>query len=279
MQCCATLMQISGVALTSAPPPTVRTAWWICRLWARAGRPDGWHGNDFRHSGGSITAPEAAHVHRAALARDKTRFSVNPSVRRRAVHHPSQTVQPAAIVSSLSSGLSGWNSEAYQSSAAPSTLICRSSARRSHSFVIYLTLSFHNAEDPLFNLYFAHFSQMSIIPGGLFSLSDKRCIKFSFLCVSQFFILLLLIFFLEILFIMLFFIYQDEVRCLENPWCLIYPVAPLWLQEIILQVVSGKQPFRQKPSFPSVTVTHPNVQAGVTWSEKNASAGMFLKTI
>lgn len=58
---------------------------------------------------------------------------------------------------------------------------------------------------------------MSIITNGLFRLADKRRVKFYSLCVSQFFILLLLIFFLEILFIMLFFIYQDEVRRLENP--------------------------------------------------------------
>lgn len=58
---------------------------------------------------------------------------------------------------------------------------------------------------------------MSIITSGLFHLADKWRVKFYSLCVSQFFILLLLIFFLEILFIMLFFIYQDEVRRLENP--------------------------------------------------------------
>lgn len=68
-----------------------------------------------------------------------------------------------------------------------------------------------------FSFYFIHSSQMSIITRGLFRLADKCRIIFYSLCVSQFFILLLLIFFLEILFIMLFFIYQDEVRRLENP--------------------------------------------------------------
>lgn len=138
---CTALMQISGVTLNqlSVPPPRPRPRWtarWICRLWVTAGEPDGWNRNDFRHSGASVTLPEAPHVHRAALAHDKTWLLVKRSARRSAVHHPSQTVQPAVIVPSLCSHLSGWNSEASQSSAAPSTLLCRPSASCSPSFFI-----------------------------------------------------------------------------------------------------------------------------------------------
>lgn len=53
--------------------------------------------------------------------------------------------------------------------------------------------------------------------------SLSRCCSLSFMS-PQFFILLLLIFFLEILSIMLFFIYQDEVRRLDCHHCAVYPV-------------------------------------------------------
>lgn len=50
-----------------------------------------------------LTLPEAPYV----CPYDQMWFLVNPSVRRSAVHHRSQTVRPAVIVPSLCSGLSG----------------------------------------------------------------------------------------------------------------------------------------------------------------------------
>lgn len=203
-------------------------SWWICRLWVRDGGYDGWHCNDFRHSQGSISLPAAPHVHRAALAHDKTRFLLNPSEQRNAVYHPSQSIRPAVIVPSLCSLICQEEIVRPNNQQQLHLLPHVSSTHCSRSFVIYLMLSFHDvqSDDSLFNLYFTRSSQMSIITSGHFLLPDIHRIKFSSLCVSQFFILLLLIFFLEILFIMLFFIYQDEVRRMENPWCLIYPAIP-----------------------------------------------------
>lgn len=107
MQCCANIRCVSKSVI---PPP--------------CGQPDGsvdyeWGPEDLMDETVIIlgiwevlTLPEAPRVHRAALAHDKMWFLVNPSVRRSAVHHRSQTVRPAVIVPSLCSGLSGWNSEA-----------------------------------------------------------------------------------------------------------------------------------------------------------------------
>lgn len=102
-----------------------------------------------------------------------------------------------------------------------------------YSFLFY-TLSLHSlasvAFSILLNLYFIHSSQTdarytpvvfsSCLINGVLNHSAVLSLPF---VSPQFFLLLLLIFFLEILSIMLFFIYQDEVRHLDSSHC-VYPV-------------------------------------------------------
>lgn len=166
-------------------------------------------------SGGSITLPAAPHVHRAELARDTTQSQCSEGRCISPHHHPRSVIVPS-LCSLICQEEIVRPTDQQQLHLLPSD---SSSTLCSHSFVIYFTLSFYNvqAEDPLFHLYFKRSSPLSIITRRLFLLPDKCRVKFPSLCVSQFFILLLLIFFLEILFIMLFFIYQDEVRRLERP--------------------------------------------------------------
>lgn len=80
----------------------------------------------------------------------------------------------------------------------------------------------------IFTSYSPH-RQMPIIPVIFYSslingvLNHSAILPLPFVS-PQFFILLLLIFFLEILSIMLFFIYQDEVRHPDGSSCMIHPV-------------------------------------------------------
>lgn len=154
------------------------------------------------------------------------------------IYHLSSTVPPTLSVwlSSRSAlDLSVRNSESKQS-----TALLTSAAALSVWQSLVVPLLFYSfpplillsvAFSILSNLCFIHSSQTDacyppvVVSSSLINgvLNHSAVLSLSFMS-PQFFILLLLIFFLEILSIMLFFIYQDEVRHLDSSQCMIFPV-------------------------------------------------------
>lgn len=101
-----------------------------------------WHVNDCRHSWRFHHSPRSFPRAQSSAGSWKNVALSQPP----AVHHHPPSLSDRLGLARLRSDLSGWNSEAWRSSAAPSTLLGRSSARCRRPFAIYFTLSFHNAQ-------------------------------------------------------------------------------------------------------------------------------------